>query len=250
MNILVTNDDGSLAPGIACLVEHLRKIGTVYVIAPDRNMSGISSGLTIETPIRMQEVRPNWWQINGTPTDCAKIALSGFLSDEPDILVSGINAGPNLGDDVIYSGTVGGAIEGRYLRMPSIAVSLATRDSDKLYDTAGEVVVNLIKQLKRQPIENGITLNVNVPNLPFDELKGMQITRQGDRHFSEPYTLTTDGRNKPIYWLGDAGGVKDGSPGTDFHAVSEGYVSITPLQVDMTAHNRINSLATSIGFRE
>ncbi len=243
MHILVTNDDGILSTGIKTLVRHLEPFGKISVIAPDRNMSGVSSGISLETPLRVMEIKPDWYQLNGTPADCVKLGLSGFLSSEPDMVISGINAGPNLGDDVIYSGTVGAAIEGRFLRFPSIAVSCVSHKADMNYETAGVVVTRLLKQILRQRFPTPeVILNINVPNVDIKNLKGIQITRQGDRHFSEPLQLTLDGRQRPIYWLGEAGRIRDGSLGTDFHAIQENYASITPLQIDMTAHAHMNAM--------
>lgn len=242
MHILVTNDDGILAPGIVALADALSNIAKVTVIAPDRNNSGVSSAISLETPLRVTEIRGNWYQLNGTPADCAKLALSGFLNDEPDMVVSGINSGQNLGDDCIYSGTVGGAIEGRFLGMPSVAISLASQkdDDDMHYATAAKVALKLVKRLIRHPLDQSMILNVNVPNLPCEKVKGWQSTRQGDRNFSEPFMPTKDGRGKQIYWLGGIGSVRDAGMGTDFHAISTGYVSITPIHVDLTDHQNVN----------
>ncbi len=239
MRILVTNDDGILSRGIVTLVDALSTVAEVVVIAPDRNNSGVSSAITLEMPLRVTEVRDNWWQLNGTPVDCVKLALSGFLQQEPDMVISGINAGANLGDDVLYSGTVGGALEGRFLRLPAIAVSCVGEKTPRHYDTAAQVVLKLLKQLRRQSLPAGMVLNVNVPNCPMSELKGMRVTRQGDRHFSEPLIPKEDGRGRQIYWLGAAGKIKDSNEGTDFHAVHQGYASVTPLQFDMTKHSAI-----------
>ena len=241
MHILVTNDDGVFAPGIMALVQSLSKIAKITVIAPDRNQSGVSSAISLETPLRVQQSTNGWYQLNGTPADCVKLALSGFLNEEPNMVVSGINAGDNLGDDVIYSGTVAAAIEGRFLGLPAIALSSAGK-TDMYYDTAGSVALELVKRLNRSPLPAGLILNVNVPAIPLHELKGVQVTRQGERHFSEPLMPTLDGRNKRIYWLGEPGRIKDDSAGTDFHAISQGYAAVTPMQIDMTAHQRIGEL--------
>lgn len=241
MRILVTNDDGILAPGIVALAEALSAIASVTVIAPDRNNSGVSSAISLETPLRVTEIKKDWFQLNGTPADCAKLALSGFLNYELDMVVSGINAGQNLGDDSIYSGTVAAAIEGRFLGMPSLAISLATDSKSNMdFSASAKIALKLVKRLIRHPLESGVILNVNVPNLPYNEIKGMQATRQGDRHFSEPMKPTLDGRQKEIYWMGGIGGIRDGGMGTDFHAVSTGYASITPLNVDLTDHKNVN----------
>lgn len=245
MHILVTNDDGVFAPGILTLVEALKEIADVTVIAPDQNRSGVSSALSLEVPLRVQKSPNGWWQLNGTPADCVKLALSGFLNKEPDMVVSGINAGANLGDDVIYSGTVGGALEGRFLKLPAIAISAIARRHDEMYyETSAKIAVELVKKMQQNPYEPGIVLNVNVPSVPYEKIKGMQVTRQGDRHISEPIMPSEDGRGRRIYWLGDTGKIKDASEGTDFHAVHNNYVSVTPLYVDLTAHKHINNVKT------
>lgn len=242
MKILITNDDGVYAPGITALAEALSEIAEVTVIAPDQNRSGISSAISLELPLRVMRSPTGWYMLNGTPADCVKLALSGFLSDEPDMVVSGINAGPNLGDDVVYSGTVGGAIEGRFLRLPSMAISCAGRHGKFYYDTAAKVAVDIIKRLEKNPLESGLILNVNVPNIPYDQLKGIKICRQGERHFSEPLMPTEDGRGRRIYWLGDAGKIKDDSDGTDFHAIKNHYASLMPMQVDLTHYKEIGTV--------
>jgi len=243
MHILVTNDDGIFAPGILTLVEALSKVAQVTVIAPDQNRSGVSSAISLETPLRIMGTPTGWWQLNGTPADCIKLALSGFLNDEPDMVISGINAGANLGDDVVYSGTVGGAIEGRFLKYPPIAISSTGKRYDEMYfETAAEVAVTLVQKMQEQPFTPGVILNVNVPSIPFTKLKGIQVTRQGDRHFSEPIMPSEDGRGRRIYWLGDSGKIKDGTKGTDFHAIHNHYASITPLHVDLTAHAHLDDL--------
>jgi 5'-nucleotidase len=245
VHILVTNDDGAFAPGIYALVAALQTIAEVTVIAPDQNRSGISSALTLEKPLRIMRTPSGsgWWQMNGTPADCIRLALSGFLDNIPDMVISGINAGDNMGDNVIYSGTVGGATEGRFLKYPPIAISSAGSSSDHMhYETAGQVAIDLVKKLRRKPFESGLVLNVNVPSVPYDELQGTQITRLGDRHYGEPIIPAEDGRGRRIYWIGDTGKIKDDSPGTDFHAVHNKQVSITPLQIDLTSHRHLNDL--------
>lgn len=250
LHILVTNDDGTFSPGILELVDALSKIAKITVIAPDKNCSGISSAITLETPLRVMETPMRvmktpmgWYQLNGTPADCVKLGLSGFLTDVPDMVISGINAGANLGDDVVYSGTVGGAIEGRFLpKYPAIAISSIGHHGRMHYNTAAKVAVDLIESLLEKPLKSGLVLNVNVPNVRYEKLKGIQLTRQGDRHMCEPLMSTEDGRGRRIYWLGEAGKASDGGEGTDFHAVHEGYVSVTPLQVDLTAHQAMNTV--------
>lgn len=241
MHILVTNDDGILAPGIVALAEAMAQLGKVTVIAPDRNNTGASSKISLETPLRVTEIRPNWFQLNGSPADCSKLALSGFLNEEPDMVVSGINDGQNLGDDVIYSGTFAAALEGRYLGMPSVGFSLAGHSAN--FEAAAKYAQEIVKKIIRQKLDPEVTLNVNIPDIPYEEIKGMQVTRQGGRHFSQPLKPTFDGRNKEIYWLGETGDISDGGVGTDFHAIAQGYVSITPMQVDLTDHQKLNSVA-------
>lgn len=240
MHILVTNDDGVFAPGITALANALSTIARVTVIAPDQNRSGVSRAITLENPLRIMQSPTGWWQLNGTPADCIKLALSGFLNEEPDMVVSGINAGPNLGDDVLYSGTVGGAMEGRFLKYPPIAFSAAgLRHDEMFYETAAQVAIDLVKKVISNPPEPGIIFNVNVPPIPYDQLQGIEITRQGDRHISEPVMASEDGRGRRIFWLGEPGKIKDGTEGTDFHAIHSNRVSVTPLQIDLTAHHRL-----------
>lgn len=245
MHILITNDDGIFASGITILATALSKIAQISVIAPDQNRSGVSRAITLEVPLRAMKTPIGWWQLNGTPADCVKLALSGFLEEEPDIVIAGINAGANLGDDVLYSGTVGGAMEGRYLKYPPIAISATgSRHNEMCYETAAQVAVDLVKRIMQSPPESGIILNVNVPSIPYQDLQGVKMTRQGDRHFSEPVIAAEDGRGRRIYWIGDTGKVKDSSEGTDFHAVHSKCVSITPLQIDLTAHHKLTGLKT------
>lgn len=241
MHILVTNDDGINAPGLQALVKAMQQFGQVTVIAPEQNKSGVSSAISLESPVRVTQNSPNWFQLNGTPADCVKLALSGFVNEEPSLVVSGINAGANLGDDVIYSGTVGAAIEGRFLGLPSLAVSCAGK-GDYHFETAAKVAGDLVRQLIRHSLRPGIILNLNVPNVPLDQLKGVKVTRQGDREFSEPLKPTVDGHGRPIYWLGEVGRPKDDSDGTDFHAIHSGYAALTPMQIDMTSHRDINTV--------
>lgn len=245
MHILITNDDGIFASGITVLANALSKIARVSVIAPDQNRSGVSRAITLENPLRVMQTPTGWWQLNGTPADCVKLALSGFLNEEPDMVVSGINAGPNLGDDVLYSGTVGGAMEGRYLKYPPIAISSGGLRHDEMhYETAAQVAVDLVKRIMEDSPDPGTIFNVNVPPVPYQNLKGMEITRQGDRHISEPVMAAEDGRGRRIFWLGEPGKIKDGSEGTDFHAVHSGRVSVTPLQIDLTSHRLLPDLQT------
>lgn len=235
MKILVSNDDGYLATGITLLADALAEIAEVVVVAPDRNYSGASNSLTLDAPLRIHEVKDGRYFVNGTPSDCVHLALSGFLDFEPDIVVSGVNHGANLGDDVIYSGTVAAAMEGRFLGFPAIAVSLVGHRRGQ-FDSAATVARDLVQRLQEDPLPNDVILNVNVPDRPYEELTGVQATRLGFRHRSEPLIKTKDPRDRTIYWIGPAGPGQDAGPGTDFAAIEQGAVSVTPLKVDLTWH--------------
>ncbi len=241
MKILVSNDDGFLATGINVLTEALAEIADVVVVAPDRNRSAASNSLTVHSPLRVSKVAENRYTVDGTPSDCVHLALTGLLDDEPDLVVSGINHGANLGDDVIYSGTVAAAMEGRFLGLPTIAVSLA---GDRLthFDTAARVVTEMVQKLERASLAPDITLNVNVPDRPYDELTGVIAARLGFRHKSEPVIRTRDPHGRTIYWVGPAGKGQDAGPGTDFHAIDQGAVAVTPLKVDLTRHDSLPQL--------
>lgn len=243
MKILVSNDDGYLAKGIIALATALSKIADVVVVAPDRNHSGASNSLTLHAPLRVHRLEEDRYFVNGTPSDCVHIALSRYLEIEPDIVVSGINHGANLGDDVIYSGTVAAAMEGRFLGLPAIAVSLAGRHGSH-FDAAAQIAVDLVCRLQSKPLPSDIILNVNVPDRPYGELQGIRSTRLGFRHRSEPLIRAKDPRDRTIYWIGPAGDGQDAGPGTDFRAIDEGAVAVTPLKVDLTRHESIPELAT------
>ncbi len=244
MHILVSNDDGYRAPGIRALAAALRTVADVQVtvVAPDRDRSGASNSLTLDDPIRVFEVEPGVFSVFGTPTDCVHLAVTGLLQPEPDMVISGINAGPNMGDDVIYSGTVAAAMEGRSLGRPALAVSLASHTPTH-YDTAARVACILLERLASEPLPADTILNVNVPDLPWAQIKGFEATRLGQRHRAEPAVRATDPRGRPIYWIGPAGPEQDAGPGTDFHAVRRGYVSITPLQIDLTRYQALDQIA-------
>lgn len=246
MKILVSNDDGYLSPGIAALASALKKIATVSVVAPDRNCSAASNSLTLRMPLRSELHSNAFRSVEGTPTDCVHLAVNGMFGEIPDMVVSGINDGPNLGDDVLYSGTVAAAIEGRFLGLPAIAVSMAT-SKPQHYETAGRVVAELVTRLQDHPIDENAILSVNVPDLPYSSLKGMCGTRLGSRHKSEGVIEQRDPRGNPVYWLGPAGPEADAGPGTDFYAVKNGFVSVTPLQIDLTRHNAIADLDKWLG---
>ncbi len=242
MKILVSNDDGYLARGINVLADALAEIADVVVVAPDRNYSGASNSLTLQSPLRIHEVAENRYFVNGTPSDCVHLALSGFLADDPDLVVSGINHGANLGDDVIYSGTVAAATEGRYLGLPAIAVSLVGQRPQH-FETAAQVACDLVGRLDNEVLPSDVLLNVNVPDRPYAELAGLDATRLGFRHRSEPLVRTHDPQGKEIYWIGPAGPGQDAGPGTDFYAVERGAVAISPLQIDLTRHAALPALA-------
>ncbi len=243
MKILISNDDGYLAPGLICLAAVLREVAQVTVIAPDRDRSGASNSLTLSRPIRATQAENGFLRVDGTPTDCVHLAITGLLDYEPDMVVSGINAGANLGDDVLYSGTVAAAMEGRFLGFPALAVSLAGQELQH-YETAARVVKNLLGHLRMDPLPADTILNVNVPDVPWEQLEGFEATRLGHRHKSEPVIKSLDPRGRDIYWVGPAGPEQDAGPGTDFHAIKNRRVSITPIQVDLTRYSALDKVAS------
>jgi 5'-nucleotidase len=233
MRILLSNDDGYFAPGLLALAEALQGLGEVVVVAPEQNRSGASNSLTLDRPLLLKRASSGFYFVNGTPTDCVHLAVTGMLEELPDIIVSGINHGANMGDDTIYSGTVAAATEGFLLGIPSIAISMASYEVNH-FQTAGQVARQLVEKFIANPIKEAVLLNVNVPDIPFDALNGMEITRLGRRHKAEPVVKMTSPRNETVYWVGAAGAAADAGPGTDFNAVERGFVSITPLQIDLT----------------
>lgn len=244
MKILVSNDDGVQAPGIQVLAKTLSEIATVTVVAPDRNRSGASNSLTLDNPIRVRQLENGYYSVEGTPTDCVHLALTGLFETLPDMVVSGINAGSNLGDDIFYSGTVAAAMEGRFLGLPAIAVSLAGANHVYThYETAAKVIVELVKQLKKDPLPAQTILSVNVPDVPYDELVGYEITRLGTRHCAEPMIRTKDPRGATVYWVGPPGAEQDAGPGTDFYAINTKRVSITPVLLDLTHYAAFEQIA-------
>ncbi len=245
MHILISNDDGYLAPGLSVLADTLSGLAEVTVVAPDRNRSAASNSLTLQMPLRVQKMQNGFFSVDGTPTDCVHLAITGLLDDEPDIVFSGINNGENMGDDVLYSGTVAAATEGRFLGLPSIAISMSV-SQPKHYETGAYVAARLFNHLMTSSLPSDTILNVNVPDLPVKELKGFKTTRLGQRHRSEPVIEARDPRNQKIYWVGPPGAHQDAGEGTDFHAVDNGYVSITPLQIDLTNHKRLAGLSAWI----
>lgn len=241
MRILLSNDDGYFSRGIAALAETLAPLGRLTVVAPDAERSGASNSLTLDRPLVVRRAQNGFYYVNGTPTDCVHMAVTGLLEDPPDIVVSGINHGANMGDDTIYSGTVAAATEGYLLGIPSVAVSLVRGEGDH-FETAARVAAELVKRIQGNPFHEPTLLNVNVPDLPHDQIKGMQITRLGRRHKAEPVIRSHNPRGEPIYWVGAAGPAADAGEGTDFDAVNRGWVSLTPLQVDLTHYQQLNSL--------
>ena len=242
MNFLLSNDDGYQAYGLRILAESLAQKGGVTVVAPDRDRSGASNSLTLDAPLHVKKDIAGYYYVNGTPTDCVHLAITGLLDSEPDMVISGINSGSNLGDDVLYSGTVAAAMEGRYLGCPAIAVSLAG-DNPTCFDTAVEVVLRLVDGLGSKHIDEDLLLNVNIPDLPFGEIKGFEVTRLGNRHKSEPALAAKDPKGRTVYWVGPVGQEQDAGPGTDFHAIKSGCVSVTPLQIDLTRYQILDNVS-------
>ena len=254
MKILLSNDDGYRAEGLSALGEALAPLAEITVVAPDRNRSGASNSLTLDVPLRVQPFgERKFLVVNGTPTDCVHLAISGLFQNQPehDMVVSGINDGANLGDDVLYSGTVAAAIEGRFLGLPAMAVSLVIQpNSGNYYQTAARVAAELVMRIQRTPLHQATILNVNVPDAPYEALRGYQATRLGFRHRSERIIRMEDPRGRPVYWVGPAGVGHDAGPGTDFHAVANNYVSVTPLQIDLTRHAMLDDVRSWLEGRE
>jgi 5'-nucleotidase len=233
MRILLSNDDGYFAPGLESLAAALASLADITVVAPERDRSGASNSLTLDRPLTLRRTVNGFYFVNGTPTDCVHLAVTGMLDEQPDMVVSGINLGANMGDDTIYSGTVAAATEGYLLGVPAIAVSLAGK-TGKNFATAASVAVKLVQRFARSGIGEPVLLNVNVPDIPENEVKGIRVTRLGRRHKAEPVVKGKTPRDEVVYWVGAAGEAADAGEGTDFHAVAEGYVSVTPLQIDLT----------------
>ena len=241
MRILISNDDGYFAPGLAALAQALGSIAEVTVVAPERDRSGASNSLTLDRPLFLRKAPSGFSYVNGTPTDCVHLAVTGMLEQLPDMVVSGINHGANMGDDTIYSGTVAAATEGFLLGIPSIAISLAGTGAGH-YTTAASVAVELVQRFRNQPFTQPMLLNVNVPDLPFTELQGIEITRLGKRHKAEPVMKSINPRGETVYWVGAAGLAQDAGKGTDFHAVANRCVSVTPLQIDLTQYDTLDAV--------
>ena len=245
MRILVSNDDGVHSPGIRALANEMATIGETVVVAPDRNRSGASNSLTLTRPLRVRTLDNGYYSVEGTPTDCVHLALTGFLEPNADIVVSGINDGANLGDDILYSGTVAAAMEGRYLGLPALAFSMVG-DNIQHYDTAAVIARMLVLKMRSNFLPAQTIINVNIPDLPLDRIKGIEVTRLGTRHGAEPIVKENDPRGRPIYWIGPPGLEADAGPGTDFYAVSNDCVSVTPLNLDMTHYKVFDQLSSWI----
>ncbi|MCX7187389.1 MAG: 5'/3'-nucleotidase SurE [Methylophilaceae bacterium] len=238
MKILLSNDDGYFAPGLNVLAEHISKIADITVVAPERNRSGASNSLTLDRPLSVKKASNGFFYVNGTPTDCVHIALTGLMDTLPDMVISGINDGANMGDDTIYSGTVAAAMEGYLLGIPSIAISMSQHNST-YFETAARVAVELVQHYQKTSFKTATLLNVNVPDIPYDQLQGRRVTRLGKRHKAEPVIQLKTPRNETVYWVGAAGQPNDGGLGTDFFAVANRQVSISPIQVDLTHHAQL-----------
>jgi len=246
MRILLSNDDGYFAPGIAALVAALNEVGEVTVVAPERDRSGASNSLTLDRPLSLRKAANGFFFVNGTPSDCVHLAVTGMLDHLPDMVVSGVNHGANMGDDTIYSGTVAAATEGYLLGIPSIAVSLVSKAASD-FSAAARVARELVERFVRVPFRQRVLLNVNVPDRPYEQLRGMRVTRLGKRHKAEPLLEGTTPRGETVYWIGAAGQAADAGEGTDFYAVSQNYVSVTPLQIDLTHNSLIPEVIDWIG---
>jgi len=248
MHILLSNDDGYFAPGLAALADTLVPLAKVTVVAPERDRSGASNSLTLDRPLSVRRASNGFFYVNGTPTDCVHLAVTGLLEDLPDIVISGVNHGANMGDDTIYSGTVAAATEGFLLGIPSVAISLVARGGDH-FTTAAHVAAEMVKRFERNPLPQAVLLNINVPDVPYGELDGLEVTRLGKRHKAEPVVKTTTPRGETVYWIGAAGGAQDAGEGTDFYAVGRNAVSVTPLQMDLTQFSQLQAIKGWIAGR-
>lgn len=243
MKILLSNDDGYRAEGLEALCLAVKPLGSVTIVAPDRNRSGASNSLTLDVPVRATTFGTDAYFCNGTPTDCVHLAISGLFDYEHDIVVSGVNDGANLGDDTLYSGTVAAAVEGRFLGLPAVAVSLCVEPgSPRNFASAAGVAAQVVARMAKTPLQEPVILNINVPDLPDGALRGVKVTRLGSRHRADRVVRAKDPRGRNVYWVGSAGAGQDAGPGTDFHAVAEGYASVTPLHFDLTRHAALREL--------
>ena len=247
MRILLSNDDGYFAPGLACLAEALATMAEVVVVAPEQDRSGASNSLTLDRPLNLRRAASGFYYVNGTPIDCVHLAVTGMLDTQPDMVISGINAGANMGDDTIYSGTVAAATEGFLLGIPAIAVSLAGGREAKHFACAARVVLDLVRQFERRTHSQPWLLNVNVPDIPYEQLQGREVTRLGRRHKAEPVVKATNPQGETVYWVGAAGKEQDAGEDTDFFAVAQRRVSITPLQIDLTQYSQLNAVCAWLG---
>ena len=241
MRILLSNDDGYFSPGITLLAEVLAPLAEVTIVAPERDRSGSSNSLTLDRPLTVRQARDRVFFVNGTPTDCVHLAVTGLLAELPDLVISGINHGANMGDDTIYSGTVAAATEGFLLGIPSVAISLAAERGEH-FRTAGQVALDLVKRFQRGAPGEPVLLNVNVPNIEHSALQGIEVTRLGKRHKAEPVVKSSTPRGDTVYWVGAAGAAQDSGEGTDFHAVASRRVSVTPLQMDLTRFSQLETV--------
>jgi 5'-nucleotidase len=241
MHILLSNDDGYFAPGLAVLADALSAFAKITVVAPERDRSGASNSLTLDRPLTVRRAANGFFYVNGTPTDCVHLAVTGLLDELPDIVISGINDGANMGDDTIYSGTVAAATEGFLLGIPSIAVSLVT-DGGGHFETAARVAAEFAQRFSRKPLDQPALLNINVPDIAYSELRGTEVTRLGKRHKAEPVIKSQSPRGEPVYWVGAAGSAQDAGEGTDFSAITRRAVSVTPLQMDLTRFSQMQSV--------
>jgi 5'-nucleotidase len=241
MRILLSNDDGYFAPGIEVLANTLGSFATLTVVAPERDRSGASNSLTLDRPLTVRRASNGFYYVNGTPTDCVHLAVTGLLDQLPDVVISGINHGANMGDDTVYSGTVAAATEGFLLGIPSLAVSLAANGGDH-YATAARVAAEMAKRFEQTPLAQPVLLNINVPDVPYEQLCGSEVTRLGRRHKAEPVVKSITPRGETVYWVGAAGGAQDAGVGTDFNAVARTLVSVTPLQIDLTHFSQFQNI--------
>ena len=241
MYILLSNDDGYFAPGLNILAEHISKIADIVVVAPERNRSGASNSLTLDRPLSVRVAHNGFYYVNGTPTDCVHLAVTGLLDKLPDMIISGINDGANMGDDTIYSGTVAAAMEGFLLGIPSFAVSMSQHNATH-FETAAKVIIEMITHYQKNPLPPPMLLNINVPDIPYEQIQGKVVTRLGKRHKAEPVIQSKSPRGEKLYWVGPAGSAQDAGEGTDFYAVANNKVSITALQADLTNHHQLDTL--------
>ena len=242
MRFLVSNDDGYLAPGIAVLANTLQRYGEVIVVSPERDRSAASNSLTLDRPLTARLAANGFYYVNGTPTDCVHLAVTGLLEHKPDMVFSGINHGANMGDDTLYSGTVAAATEGFLLGIPSVAISLAGKSGGN-FATAATLVEQLVERFIRTPVEQPVLLNVNVPDIPQEALQGQMVTRLGRRHRAEPVIRAQSPRGETIYWVGPVGNAQDAQQGTDFWACEHHFASITPLMIDLTAYDQLGDFS-------